>query len=46
MLCTFLLVVLVGWSLVVLRRHTLGQVLAGSFLNIALTIAVLMIRGL
>jgi membrane-associated phospholipid phosphatase len=46
MLFTFLLVVLVGWSRVVLRRHTLGQVLAGSFLNIALTIAVLMIRGI
>jgi membrane-associated phospholipid phosphatase len=46
MLFTFLLVVLVGWSRVVLRRHTLGQVLAGSCLNIALTIAVLMIRGI
>jgi membrane-associated phospholipid phosphatase len=46
MLYTFLLVVLVGWSRVVLRRHTLAQVLAGSFLNIALTIAALMIRGI
>jgi membrane-associated phospholipid phosphatase len=46
MLFTFVLVMLVGWSRVVLRRHTLGQVLAGSFLNIALTIGILMIRGI
>lgn len=45
MLPTFALVVLVGWSRVVLRRHTLAQVIAGSCLNIALTAIVLMIRG-
>jgi membrane-associated phospholipid phosphatase len=46
MLPTFILVALVGWSRVVLRRHTLAQVIAGSCLNIALTTIVLMIRGI
>lgn len=46
MLPAFVLVVLVGWSRVVLRRHTLAQVIAGSCLNIALTAIVLMIRGI
>lgn len=46
MLPTFVLVALVGWSRVVLRRHTLAQVIAGSCLNIALTTIVLMIRGI
>jgi membrane-associated phospholipid phosphatase len=46
MLPSFALVVLVGWSRVVLRRHTLAQVIAGSCLNIALTTIVLMIRGI
>ncbi len=41
----FSLVILVGWSRVVLRRHTLGQVIAGSVLGAALTTAILLIRG-
>ena len=46
MLPAFILVALVGWSRVVLRRHTLAQVIAGSLLNIVLTTVVLMIRGI
>lgn len=45
MLPTFALLVMVSWSRVVLRRHTLGQVVAGSFLGIALAVVVLRLRG-
>jgi membrane-associated phospholipid phosphatase len=45
MLPTFVLLVLVSWSRVVLRRHTLAQVIAGSLLSIALSAAILRLRG-
>lgn len=45
MLPTFVLLVLVGWSRVVLRRHTLGQVIAGSLLSIALSALILKLVG-
>jgi len=45
MLPAFLLLVLVGWSRVVLRRHTVAQVIAGSLVSIALAMAVIMVRG-
>jgi membrane-associated phospholipid phosphatase len=45
MLPAFLLVILVSWSRVVLRRHTLAQVIIGSFMGIALTWLFLTVRG-
>lgn len=45
MLPTFALLVMVSWSRVVLRRHTLAQVVAGSLLGIALAMVVLRLRG-
>ncbi len=45
MLPAFLLVILVSWSRVVLRRHTLAQVTIGSFMGIALTWLFLTLRG-
>ena len=45
MLPIFALVVLVSWSRVALRRHTVSQVVAGSLLNIALTALILKLRG-
>ena len=41
----YLLVVLVGWSRVVLKRHTIAQVTAGALVSIALTLAMLTLRG-
>ncbi len=41
----FLLVGAVCWSRVVLRRHTLGQVVAGTLLSITLSSVILAIRG-
>lgn len=41
----FSLVLLVSWSRVVLRRHTVAQVTAGSLLSITLTIFLLKLRG-
>ena len=41
----FLLVILVSWSRVVLRRHTVAQVVAGALVSITLTSAILFIRG-
>jgi len=38
--------VLVSWSRVVLRRHTVLQVVAGSLVSIALTLLILKIRGI
>ena len=43
---TFLLVVLVSWSRVVLRRHTVGQVIAGAGVNILLVVVVVQLRGI
>ncbi len=45
MLPTFLLLILVSWSRVVLRRHTTAQVIAGSLLSIALSVSILLLRG-
>ena len=45
MLPIFLLLILVGWSRVVLRRHTVPQVVAGSLVSIALTLLILKLRG-
>ena len=45
MLPGFVLLVLVSWSRVVLRRHTLAQVVAGSLLGIALSAVILRLRG-
>jgi len=45
MLPTYLLIVLVGWSRVVLRRHTVAQVVVGSLLSILLTAVILKVRG-
>lgn len=46
MLPSFLLLVLVDWSRVVLRRHTVGQVVAGSLVSIGLSTLILLWRGL
>ena len=45
MLPTFLLLALVSWSRVVLRRHTVLQVVAGSLVSIAISLLILKIRG-
>lgn len=45
MLPIFVLLVLVSWSRVVLRRHTLAQVIAGSLMGITLCTAILWLRG-
>jgi len=41
----FVLLVLVSWSRVVLRRHTVPQVIAGSLAGIVLSLVILKIRG-
>ncbi len=41
----YLLVILVSWSRVVLRRHTVAQVVAGSLVSIAMTLILMKIRG-
>jgi len=41
----FLLVFLVGWSRVVLKRHTVAQVTAGAILTAAMTLVMLALRG-
>lgn len=45
MLPTFVLLILVSWSRVVLRRHTLAQVIAGSLLSITLAATLLKLFG-
>jgi membrane-associated phospholipid phosphatase len=45
MLPAFLLLVLVSWSRVALRRHTIAQVVAGALASIAISLAILKIRG-
>jgi membrane-associated phospholipid phosphatase len=42
----YVLLILVCWSRVVLRRHTMAQVIAGSLLSIGLSILTLAIRGI
>jgi membrane-associated phospholipid phosphatase len=39
------LLILVSWSRVVLRRHTLAQVIAGSLLSITLAALILKLIG-
>ena len=46
MLPVFLLVLLVSWSRVVLRRHTVAQVIAGSLLSILLAQLIISLRGI
>ncbi len=46
MLPAFLLVLLVSWSRVVLRRHTVAQVAVGSLMSIVLSWLLLSIRGI
>lgn len=46
MLPAFLLVLLVSWSRVVLRRHTIAQVTVGSLVSIVLSWLFLSIRGI
>ncbi|GHO87928.1 phosphatase PAP2 family protein [Dictyobacter formicarum] len=41
----FLLVILVSWSRVILRRHTLAQVIAGSLVGVGLSWLLLKIQG-
>jgi membrane-associated phospholipid phosphatase len=43
---TFLLLVAVCWSRVVLRKHTLAQVIVGSLVSIVLATLVLAVRGI
>ncbi len=45
MLPLFVLLALVSWSRVVLRRHTIAQVVAGSLASIAISVVILKIRG-
>jgi hypothetical protein len=45
MLPLFILLVLVSWSRLELRRHTVPQVIAGSFAGIVVTLMILKIRG-
>ena len=46
MLPAFVLLWFVSWSRIVLGRHTLAQVIAGSCASIAVTLSVLLFRGL
>ncbi|HJT59317.1 MAG TPA: phosphatase PAP2 family protein [Ktedonobacteraceae bacterium] len=46
LLPSFLLLVLVSWSRVVLRRHTVAQVVAGALLSIFLSLVILKLRGI
>ena len=45
MLPLFVLLLFVSWSRVVLRRHTVTQVIAGSLAGIALSLVILKLRG-
>ena len=45
MLPLFVLLVLVSWSRVVLRRHTVPQVIVGSLAGIVLSLVILKLRG-
>jgi membrane-associated phospholipid phosphatase len=46
MLPAFFLIILVSWSRVVLRRHTIAQVTAGTLMSIALSWCLLTLRGI
>jgi membrane-associated phospholipid phosphatase len=46
MLPCFFLLILVSWSRVVLRRHTILQVIAGSLVSIMLSLVILKLRGI
>jgi membrane-associated phospholipid phosphatase len=45
MLPAFVLLVLVSWSRVALRRHTVAQVVMGSLVSIVLTTVIILLRG-
>ncbi len=45
MLPLFVLLALVSWSRVALRRHTIAQVVAGSLASIAISVVILKLRG-
>lgn len=45
MLPTFLLLALVSWSRVVLRRHTVAQVVVGSLASVIISLLILKFRG-
>jgi hypothetical protein len=45
MLPIFVLLVLVSWSRVALRRHTIAQVVAGSLTSIVISLVILKMRG-
>lgn len=45
MLPTFVLLALVSWSRVVLRRHTKAQVIGGALVSIAISLVILKLRG-
>lgn len=45
MLPAFVLLVIVSWSRVALRRHTVSQVIAGSFAGIVISLVILKLRG-
>ena len=45
MLPLFVLLIFVSWSRVVLRRHTVSQVIAGSLAGIVLSLVILKLRG-
>ncbi len=45
MLPTFLLLALVSWSRVVLRRHTVAQVVVGSLVSVVISLLILKFRG-
>ena len=45
MLPIFVLLALVSWSRVVLRRHTVTQVIAGSLAGIVISLVILKLRG-
>ena len=45
MLPAFLLLALVSWSRVVLRRHTVAQVVVGSLASVIISLLILKFRG-
>jgi membrane-associated phospholipid phosphatase len=45
MLPTFVLLALVSWSRVALRRHTIAQVIGGALVSIAISLVILKLRG-
>jgi membrane-associated phospholipid phosphatase len=46
LLPTFVLLGMVSWARVLLRRHTIAQVMMGSLVSIVLTVVLVRVRGL